>query len=61
MKRPAKRLRITGKSSAVTRAHDSFRHLPTPERWKRLVPQGTLFIGDEDSPPPFLFPRIGVD
>ena len=58
--RPAKRFRITVKSSAVTRAHDSLGDLPTPKRWKRLVPQGTLFIGDEDGPPPFLFPRIGV-
>ena len=58
--RPAKRFRITGKSSAVTRAHVSFGDLPTPKRWKRLVPQGTSFIGDEDGPPPFLFPRIGV-
>ena len=57
---PAKRFRITGKSSAVSGAHDSFGDLPTPKRWKRLVPQGTLFIGDEDGPPPFLFPRIGV-
>ena len=51
--RPAKRFRITSKSSAVTRAHDSFGDLPTPKRWKRLVPQGMLFIGDEDGPPPF--------
>ena len=58
--RPAKRCRITGKSSAVTRAHDSRGDLPTPKRWKRLVPQGTLFIGDEVGPPPFLFPRVGV-
>ena len=58
--RPAKRFRITGKSSAVTRAHDSFGDLPTPKRWKKLVPQGTSLIGDEDGPPPFLFPRIGV-
>ena len=58
--RPAKRFRITGKSSAVTRAHDSFGDLPTPKRWKRLVLQGTLFIRDEDGPPPFLFPRVGL-
>ena len=55
--RPAKRFR---KSSAATRAHDSFGDLPTPKRWKRLVPQGTLFIGNEDGPPPFLFLRVGV-
>ena len=30
--RPAKRFRITGKSSAVTRAQVSFRDLPTPKR-----------------------------
>ena len=58
--RPAKRFRITGKSSAVTRAQVSFGDLPTPKRWKRLVPQGTSLIGDEDGPPLFLFPRIGV-
>ena len=37
LERPAKRLRITGKSSAVTRAQVSFVDLPTPKRWKRLV------------------------
>ena len=56
MERPAKRFRITGKSSAVTRAHDSLGGLPKPKRWKRLVPQSTRFVGDEA----FLFPHVGV-
>ena len=56
VERPAKRFRITEKSSAVTRAHDSLGDLPMPKRWKRLVPQSTMFIGDEA----FLFPRVGV-
>ena len=34
--------------------------LPTPKRWKRLVPQGTGLLRIEDSLPPFLFPRTGV-
>ena len=60
MERPAKRFCITGKSSAVRRARVSFGDLPTPERWKRLVPQGTLLLGTEEDLPPFLFPRTGV-
>ena len=58
--RPAKRLRITGKSSAVRREPFSGDGLPTPKRWKRLVPQGTGMLRIEDSLPPFLFPRTGV-
>ena len=46
MERPAKRFRITGKSSAVRRALVSVGDLPTPERWKRLVPQGTGDVKD---------------
>ena len=58
--RPAKRFRITGKSSAVRRALVSSGDLPTPKRWKRLVPQGTDLPGIEEDLPPFLFPRTGV-
>ena len=58
--RPAKRLRITGKSSAVRREPFSGDGLPTPKRWKRLVPQGTGILRIEDSVPSFLFPRTGV-
>ena len=58
--RPGKRLRITGKSSAVRREPFSGDGLPTPKRWKRLVPQGTGILRIEDSLPPFLFPRTGV-
>ena len=58
--RPAKRFRITGKSSAVRRELFSGDGLPTPKRWKRLVPQGTGMLRIEDSLPPFLFPRTGV-
>ena len=57
---PAKRFRITGKSSAVRRALVSAGDLPTPKRWKRLVPQGTELLRIEDGQPPFLFPRTGV-
>ena len=53
MERPAKRARITGKSSAVRRARVSFGDLPTPKRWKEL-------LRIEDDLPPFLFPRTGV-
>ena len=60
MERPAKRFRITGKSSAVRRARVSVWDLPTPKRWKRLVPQGTGLLRIEDDLPPFLFPRTGV-
>ena len=58
--RPAKRLRITRKSSALRREPFSGDGLPTPKRWKRLVPQGTGFMRIEDGLPPFLFPRTGV-
>ena len=35
--------------------------LPTPKRWKRLVPQGTGSMRfEEDGVPSFLFPRTGV-
>ena len=60
MERPAKRFRITGKRSAVRRARVSFGDLPTPKRWKRLVPQGMLPLGNEELLPPFLFPRTGL-
>ena len=60
IERPAKRFRITGKSSAVRRALVSGDGLPTPNRWKRLVPQGTGMLSIEDSVPSFLFPRTGV-
>ena len=58
--RPVKRFRTTCKSSAVKRALVSFGDLPTPERWKRLVPQGTELLRIEDGQPPFFFPRTGV-
>ena len=51
--------RITGKSSAFRRETFSGDGLPTPKRWKRLVPQGTGSMRIEDSLPSFLFPRIG--
>ena len=54
--RPAKRLRITGKSSAVRRALVCGDGLPTPKRWKMLVPQGTGASGDEGFVPHSLFP-----
>ena len=60
LERPAKRFRITGKSSASRREPFSGDGLPTPKRWKRLVPQGTGFMRIEDGVPPFLFPRTGV-
>ena len=60
MERSAKRFRITGKSSAVRRPRVSFGDLPTPKRWKRLVPQGASLPGIEEDLPPFLFPRTGV-
>ena len=41
LERPAKRLRITGKSSALRGELFSGDGLPTPKRLKRLVPQGT--------------------
>ena len=49
-----------GKSSAVRRALVSGDGLPTPKRWKRLVPQGTGILRISDDLPPFLFPRTGV-
>ena len=58
--RPAKRLRITGKRSALRREHGSGEGLPAPKRWKRLVPQGDGALGIEDGVPPFFFPRTGV-
>ncbi len=60
IERPAKRLRITGKSSALRREPFSGDGLPAPKRWKRSVPQGTGFMRIEDGLPPFLFPRTGV-
>ena len=60
LERPAKRFRITGKSSAVRRELVSGDGLPTPKRWKRLVPQGTGMLRIEDDLPSFLFPRTGV-
>ena len=60
LERPAKRLRITGKSSAQRRELFSGDGLPTPKRWKRLVPQSTGSFRMEDGVPPFLFPRTGV-
>ena len=58
--RPAKRFRITSKSSTLRREPFWGDGLPTPKRWKRLVPQGTGFMRIEDGLPPFLFPRTGV-
>ena len=60
LERPAKRLRITGKSSALRREPFSGDGLPTPKRWKRLVPKGTGSLRIEGGVPPFLFPRTGV-
>ena len=60
VQRPAKRFRITGKSSAQKREPISGDGLPTPKRWKRLVPPGTGLLRIEDGVPPFLFPRTGV-
>ena len=60
LERPAKRLRITGKSSGHRREPFSGDGLPTPKRWKRFVPQGAGSMGIEDGVPPFLFPRTGV-
>ena len=59
-KRPAKRVRITGKRFAVRRALVSGDGRPTPKRWKRLVPQGTGMLRIADDLPSFLFPRTGV-
>ena len=59
LERPAKRLRITGKSSALRREPFSGDGLPTPKRWKRLVPKGTGSMRIEGGVPPFLFPRTG--
>ena len=60
LERPAKRFRITGKRSALRREQGSGDGLPTPKRWKRLVPQGAGASGIEENVPPFLFPRTGV-
>ena len=61
LERPAKRFRITGKRSALRRERGSGEGLPTPKRWKRLVPQGTGAYGDRGIVClPFLFPRTGV-
>ena len=60
VQRPAKRFRIIGKSSAHKREPISGDGLPTPKRWKRLVPPGTGLLRIEDGVPPFLFPRTGV-
>ena len=60
VQRPAKRFRIIGKSSAQKREHIFGDGLPTPKRWKRLVPTGTGLSRIEDGVPPFLFPRTGV-
>ena len=60
VQRPAKRFRITGKSSVHKRELCSGDGLPTPKRWKRLVPPGTGLLRIEDDVPPFLFPRTGV-
>ena len=60
LQRPAKRLRITGKSSALRRERISGDGLPTPKRWKRLVPPGTGVLRIGENVPSFLFPRTGV-
>ena len=60
VQRPAKRFRITGKSSAFRREPFSGDGLPTLKRWKRLVPQGTGSMRIEENVLPFLFPRTGV-
>ena len=60
VQRPAKRFRITGKSSVHKRELSSGDGLPTRKRWKRLVPPGTGLLRIEDGVPPFLFPRTGV-
>ena len=56
VQRPAK----PGKSSALRREPISGDGFPTPKRWKRLVPQFTGLLRNEDGVPPFLFPRTGV-
>ena len=60
VERPAKRFRITGKRSALRREQGFGDGLPTPKRWKRLVPQGAGASGIEGLVPSFLFPRTGV-
>ena len=45
VQRPAKRFRIIGKGSAHKREPISGDGLPTPKRWKRLVPPGTEPLG----------------
>ena len=59
VQRPAKRFRIIGKSSVHKRELCSGDGLPTPKRWKRLVPLGTGPLRIEDDVP-LLFPRTGV-
>ena len=51
---------FSGKSSVHKRELCSGDGLPTPKRWKRLVPPGTGHLGIKDDVPPFLFPRTGV-
>ena len=46
--------------SALRREPFSGDGLPTPKRWKRLVPQGTGATEDGGCVPHFLFPRTGV-
>ena len=46
LERPAKRFRITGKRSALRREPFFGDGLPTPKRWKRLVPTGYGCIED---------------
>ena len=60
VERPAKRFRITGKRSSVRREQGFGDDLPTPKRWRRLVPQGAGATGIEGLLPPFLFLRTGV-
>ena len=55
--RPAKRYRITGKSSADDRARVASGDLRTPKRWKRLVPPSTGRLRDEVGQPPTFFRR----
>ena len=60
LERPAKRLRIIGKGSALRREPFSGDGLPTNKRWRRSVPLGTGMLSIEDDLPPFLLPRTGV-
>ena len=47
LSRPVKRLRICGKVSACKLSSDCVLVLPTPERWKRLIPPGSGERRDE--------------